>query len=50
MICRDIILQAIMGSLQIMARAMRKHGIPIALYERPRKRKNLGEIVATALT
>jgi hypothetical protein len=39
-----------MGDLQLMAKVMRKHGIPIALYERPRKRKNLGETVQFALT
>jgi len=43
MICRDIILDALLGDLHAMLSYIRKNGLPNVLYERSRKRKNFAD-------
>jgi len=49
-ICRAVILEALLGSLQAFVRGALDTGIPNALYERPRKRKNFIDTFASALS
>jgi hypothetical protein len=50
MICRSIILESLLGPLQAIVSSIHKNGLPNALYERPRKRKNFADNFVTALS
>jgi hypothetical protein len=49
-ICRAVILQGLLGSLQAFVLDALEAGIPNALYERPRKRKNFSDTFAAQLS
>jgi hypothetical protein len=49
-ICRDLILQGLIGSLKAFLLDALNAGFPEALYERPRKRKNFIDHFAEQLS
>ena len=50
MICRDVILDGLLGDLRAMLSYIRKNGLPNVLYEPPRKRKNFADSFIRALS
>jgi hypothetical protein len=49
-ICRTVILESLLGSLQAFVLEALQAGIPNALYERPRKRTNFADTFTTGLS
>jgi len=49
-ICRAVIIESLLGSLQAFVLQTLHAGIPNALYERPRKRQNFIDTFAIALS